>query len=505
VNKKFRCMTLVFLIFYVFSVILTGCSDGEDSNKSQGESYEGELPPVTLTWHMFMSESEDQRKVFEKVNEYLKEKINVELKIINNGFGVYEQRVSAAITGNDKFDLFFACDWIPQLQYNMMASRGYLADLTELLPEYAPQTWEMIDEKFWDILKINGKIYSVPNYQVFTRQRGVWVRKDLADKYGFNENSFKTYKDLEPFLKAIAENEPGIDPINPGGGYIGHFMDEYGPNKPKGNFRELPLGFFIMESEPDKIYNTMDFEAEDYIVPSLEVARDWYLKGYIRNDAITVSNWDAEIRAGKVASGITQISPDSASKLKDRYGFDTYFFPIQTPVLDAVLATLTTIRSNSPNKERAVMLIELLMTDKYLYNLLAYGIENEHYRKIGEDRIERVEGSKFRHAFQWAVGNTTLGYKLPGQPDDLLEQVNEINQNSMPLFLADFNFNEDAVRSESAIINAGWEEYGRALLIGMIDVEEGLAEYRKEIMDSVNAVRKEMYRQYEEYKKQKGK
>lgn len=43
---------------------------------------------------------------------------------------------------------------------------------------------------------------------------------------------------------------------------------------------------------------------------------------------------------------------------------------------------MTLINANSKNKERALMMIELLMTDKECYDLLQYGIEGRQYEIV---------------------------------------------------------------------------------------------------------------------------
>ena len=45
-----------------------------------------------------------------------------------------------------------------------------------------------------------------------------------------------------------------------------------------------------------------------------------------------------------------------------------------------ITATMQAINRNSKNPERAMMLLELLNTDKDLYNLLNFGIKDKHYK-----------------------------------------------------------------------------------------------------------------------------
>ena len=62
-----------------------------------------------------------------------------------------------------------------------------------------------------DVAKVDGELYAVPNQQIIARQMGVVIRKDMAEKYGFNMDSMKSIHDIEPFLDEIVKNESGID------------------------------------------------------------------------------------------------------------------------------------------------------------------------------------------------------------------------------------------------------------------------------------------------------
>ena len=47
-----------------------------------------------------------------------------------------------------------------------------------------------------DVAKVDGELYAVPNQQIIARQMGVVIRKDMAEKYGFNMDSMKSIHDI---------------------------------------------------------------------------------------------------------------------------------------------------------------------------------------------------------------------------------------------------------------------------------------------------------------------
>ena len=67
---------------------------------------EPQLDPVTLTWYIYRDNTEpDDQMVLDKANEYLKEKLNVTLKLISYGYSEYPERLQLLASAGDKFDL----------------------------------------------------------------------------------------------------------------------------------------------------------------------------------------------------------------------------------------------------------------------------------------------------------------------------------------------------------------------------------------------------------------
>ncbi|WP_438495753.1 hypothetical protein [Paenibacillus sp. IHBB 3054] len=61
----------------------------------------------------------------------------------------------------------------PYIEWN-----GGIADLTELLPKYAPNLWKAIPQDMWDVVKANdptgqGKIYYIPGVVDYGRYAGM--------------------------------------------------------------------------------------------------------------------------------------------------------------------------------------------------------------------------------------------------------------------------------------------------------------------------------------------
>jgi len=119
-----------------------------------------------------------------------------------------------------------------------LAKNGALADLTDLLPKYAPHLWELVPENVWNIVKANdptgqGRIYWVPAVNTYEKTTGL-IRKDWLDKLGLQMP--KTQEEYVNVLKAFKEKDPNgngkADEIPTGGRadarWMDHLFDMYG-------------------------------------------------------------------------------------------------------------------------------------------------------------------------------------------------------------------------------------------------------------------------------------
>src|SRR5690606_30215358 len=114
--------------------------------------------------------------------------------------------------------------------------------------------------------------------------------------------------------------------------------------------------------------------------------RDWYEKGFIRQDII--SNPDGGGNKDSIVHFHAYFPGDELAEP------ETQFVPLGEKyyITQLIHSSNTVIPSSSDNPERAMQLIELMQTEKgkELFNLLLWGIEGEHYKTISDNRIETI-------------------------------------------------------------------------------------------------------------------
>jgi len=455
------------------TLVLSGCSkSGGASSASPSGSAAGtasatpsassesaaNLPPVKLVMHLGVSEQKDQAKVFEKANEIIQKKINATVDFRYHGFGTYSDQMNVIVASGEPYDIAFTSNWTNDYVQNV--NKGAYAPLDDLLPQYGKSLLADVDQKYWDATKVNGKIYAVPNIQIEATSPGIWLQKDLVDKTGFKVDEMKTIKDIEPFMKAAKEQSGaltwGLDASRladlSGWSYIHDF--------------HIPGAVNL--NDPDlKVFN--QFESPEY-ADLINTNRDWYQKGYLYKDLSADGN--SLIKAKKISwSWLGTYKPGVEAEASSGNGFEVAVKQLGQPITSSnnVRATMFAVSSTSKNPERAVMLLDLINSDKELYNLLVFGIQDVHYKKVGDNRIEPIADSGYTTDGGWAFGNTFHAYLLPGQPDDVWDQTKKLNESAKVSPLSGFIFNTEPVKVEVANCTKVWNEMHLLVESGQLD------------------------------------
>ena len=143
--------------------------------------------------------------------------------------------------------------------------------------------------------------------------------------------------------------------------------------------------------------------------------------------------------------------------------------------------------------------IQLINTNEELYNLISFGIEGKHYTKNDDGKISIIENSGYSPNAAWKFGNQFKAYITEGQEDDVWEETERVNNESLKSPLLGFVFDNSSVKSEISQISTVAGEYS-VLDKGADDPAKYLDEYSKK-MDAAGQrkVLEEMQKQVIEY------
>lgn len=406
----------------------------------------------------------DQMMVQDALNKLLPSKgLNANVTLEQLDWGAYEEKVNLMNTGGEAFDLVFTAPWINNYYKNVI--NGTLAPLDDLLPAHAANLWASMPETTWDAARVGGKIYGVINQQIFPKQFGPFIRKDLAEKYKLDLASVTSYDQLTPFMQQVKDGEPDIK-------YI--YLGENGSNLE--NFGIDPvdqaLGFpGVRFDDPDaKVINFLETpEVAAYAART----KQWREAGFTTTDELKQEEIDALYKGGKVAMIMSAVTkPGGEQEVAGKYGFEWISQPIAANVLTTggVVATLSGIPVSSKNPEAAMQLLDLMNTDPEVYNLLAKGIEGTHWQWLDQSKnlVELIDSdtSGYKPGLDWLFGNQFNSYYTDPIAVGNWQKTKALNDSAKPSPILGFTFDRTPVETELAQTSEVWARVWKPIFNG---------------------------------------
>lgn len=405
---------------------------------------------VTVKWCVFGDKAQDHDMVMEDLNKKLKDKINIQLEMDVIPQGEFNDKMKLASTAGEDFDLVFTSNWLNSFDENI--SRDAFMPIDELFEQYGQGIKDSMPEWLLDVAKVDGKLYAVPNQQVIARQLGVVIQKEYADKYGFDKTSLKDIRELEPFMDEIVKNEPALFAIDK---RVDPAIEkEYEGLATVANNSSA----YIRKDDPEATL----IPATDVIEEQMKLDNEWYKKGYIRQDIATVTDNSADVKANRYVCSLSAYKPGQGAEFSSRQGVEYIAVPIEGSYVQSTsgIETMTAVNINSKNPEAAMKLLNLVYTDKEIFNELLFGLEGTHYTKTGENSVEPAEDSTYNYsAYAWKIGNQFNAWYLPGQEEGLWEETDKLNREAQVSVLRGFTFNPSNVQAELAQVSAVNKEY----------------------------------------------
>lgn len=477
----------------------TGCSKQEaesppapvPSGGSAGAAVkENTLPEAKLIWYLRGSKPKNADAVVAKANELTKAKINatVEYRFVEPGD--YDQKLQLAMASGEQYDIAWASNWSNNYVENV--NKGAYLALDDYLAA-VPKLKQSMPDKVWNSVKVNGKIYGVYNYQILSLPPGFMFKKELVDKYQIDLNQIKKMSDLTAVFELIKQKEPGVVPLKYGVPNVGQVEDT-------GNLSVVEN--FIIDT---KNWKVSDYRwTSDSLMPHYKLMREWYNKGFFPSNVATAAEGDQALaKAGKLFSEYANYKPGVEAEQAAKLGYEVIVKQFNEPPMVATLySTVNAVSKTSKNPERALMLLELMNTDKDLYNLMTFGIEGQDYKKTGANRIEKIADTYQFDA--WQLGNQFNAYLLPGQPDDAWEQTQKMNEGVVVDPIADFSFNRTPVQNELVQISAIFKEFNVILKNGLDEPDAAVKRFKDKLKQAgEEKVKAEIQKQLDEWRKTK--
>lgn len=471
------------LIILGISIFFAACDQGSEINYNtelKDISFSGSvLPEYEIIWYHIGEPQRDTDVVLKEINKYLKTKINAQLKLELIDFNTYDKEIKSVISSGKKFDICFTSAWINSYVHNSI--KESFLELDALLEEYGKNTLELMPKVLKDGARVNGKIYAIPSIKGLAHQFCITLNKKYIDKYGFDVSAVIELEDLEPLLEVIKENEPDIVP------YLIYKYSSAAYSMPMERINEeVPSALYFDNPTNYKLVNTFETpEFQQYAA----LMHKWYEKGYILQDAATVKSIDVYEKNGNWFAGAAAYNPLVESQLSNSLGYDVVTVPLRQPFITKkdIEYHMLAISSTSEDPKRAMMFLELLNTDVYLYNLLAYGIEGTHYKKVAENVIDVCNDNY--HIANYTFGNNNLAYSMSYYPKTIKKDFKEFDLRAIVSPLLEFDFDPTPVENEIAKVTEVTEEVEGPVFVGAVDpqvyIPKVIEKYKRAGLDIV--------------------
>ena len=503
-------MKMIKKMAMILSVLLiaSACA-GTTESQPETRTYNGIdiTEPLNLTMYLMGDHTQDFDAVYERVNEILSERLNTTLTIqfvpADGKWSGYEQ----LFLSGEEFDLIFtASGWG---YYESIAGIGGFYDMTpEFIASYAPDINALLPEEAWQQATIDGHVYMVPGYTNEYGMDVVGVRGDLMEKYGYEDIS--TPQELESFLRDVAANESYITPM---GTRSGSSLPSFFLYPGMRDVAATPYAFFVYNvSDPtdDSIIYTIDTpefmafakkmkEFKDLgfwssnTLSSTESRADSWLQG---SSAIMV--WNLSAVSG-FARQINALHPEWNATFVDV----TRSTPKQ---INAYINNGMAISSQSRHPERAMMVLNELMTNPELYDLTTLGIEGVHWQAVDENHYRSLEDYTKFPPFRtccWGWRNQEIEREeYIDESDPVYQKLQETltdwdsQQNQIHPY-ASFSFNSTPVENIQRAVEEINSQYYLPIAAGMVDDPEAAVEDLRQRLSDAG-----IYEMYAEIQKQ---
>lgn len=504
--KRLLCIALVIVFALAFTLAGCGAKQTTEPTKADELTKAAEPtkaaavanPPTTLTWFCVGPGQEpDTDAVLAEVNKYLKDKLNVEIKMNVLAYGdAYNQKVNSMLAAGDPFDICFTASWAADIKMN--SSKGFFTVLDDYLKQ-DPTIVNIIGQSFMNGVKINGKTYAVPCNKELAHDWGFLLKKDLVDKYQVPVKDIKKMEDLEPYFEKIKAGEPGVTPLLS--------VEMEAP------FKLLDWDNFADDDAPGALYPNNDGTQviNQFLAPEsidhYKKMREYNRKGYLSPDAATMTNFNDQLKTGKYFACVQSMKPGKDAEMKGSTGgidwVQVDITPVMTNNRDCGGGALLAIPTSSKNKDLAFKFITMLYTDKNLVNMFVYGIENVHYQKVSDNVVKLLDSPKaYKAGNGWRFGDQLKNYLMDNEDPQKWVKFGEFNKKAVGLNSLGFAFDRTNVEAKLAACKQVVQTYYKQLFTGSVDVDPTVKKMEAELKAAkVDEVLAEMQKQYDAFLK----
>lgn len=485
-------------------------ASAEEGAESSTGGASGEIKKIT--WFFPDDMTDYNRKVYDKINEYTREKIGVEVDFRPTSWGEYGEKSNTILNSGQEFDIMFCNN-----SYYTSVTAGGGMPVEDYLKTVGKEMYETLPEYLWTAATINGHIYGVPTYKDNAAVPGIIYNKDLVEELNLTlPASFVTISDLNDLFYEAKEKRDAEYPEDAG---LPILTEIQAINASTDNFVDDMVCANIPNIEAakgmgsgERVFNYMS--TPEYLANAIMV-RNWVNDGIFPMDS---ANYD------------TERSIQNSGKIMFRGTFGYVSFPengwskdVRTDLLlssaqciftDNVAAGVNLFGATSKNPEAAVAFMNLVNTDNFVANAIRFGIDGESFNLTSDNRVDFTDtlnddpaSRTYYKWYGWQFGSL-FAMSLPAQEDDnLFDDLKKANEGAYVSDNMGFVFNRTPVQNEITACAAARDEFRGNLAVGMIEDVEGTVKTMNDKMmaNGLQKILDEAQKQLNEWRAANGK
>jgi putative aldouronate transport system substrate-binding protein len=444
------------------------------------------LPTITMLASKVDTGHFDGGPVAEALDAYVSPRIGAHVALEFVEMDQYDQAVAQSAVSGTLPDVFLI--WDPDIEQSLFRN-GQILALDGLLSQYGEGTRQWVGGDLLGAHTFDGHVYGIPN--LFDRAVCICFeyRAGIADAYGLDMGSVRSFESLTGVLRELHRKAPGLTPISE---WNFTTWDTLGDS----------LGVLMdggRGAEVANLYETEEYEAICRLV------RQWRDDGLIEDQDSDLASINRFERSPEYFGRLSGYNPglpylDAASAGE----------PIECVLLtepftctDKTKYGAWAVSSATASPEASMRFIELMYTDPAVANLLSYGVEGAHYVVVDREGgvIGFPEGvdaatSEYAQFRNYHYGNEFITYVWEGFPADLWEQVRRFNDSAARSRAYGFSYDRGPVEEQAYACQKAVQEYGPLLRAGIGDTDRLLGEFQDALRRAgIDAVVAEKQRQ----------
>lgn len=488
---------------------LAACT-GVPAPGGTGESAPGQQP-VTITmvesWFGVPQFRESIDPVTAEISKKMQsEGLNVEIRSLL--LDQHDTKYPALYASGADFTMAFDAPWN---KMNNLRDQGALLALEGLVEAHGPKLKEAITEPIYEANFMNGHLYGVPAAYYYGGTSGVILREDLRMKYGAPlPTSEEGWPSLEPFLQAVADNEPDMIP------YVNiptQSMASVVRNRRGWSPGAIQTGVSV--SDITEGFQLADFEDIDYVVENTELLRSYWEKGLINKTDMPTSGTSQNAQIDYVypgrAASCVENEPDfkwvDQTKQMKSSNPDASLFGVDMTGQRAGHKGLGNLKqwnfvvfnANAPEEQHVagIQYFNWLASSQDNLDLWLMGIDGVNYKKEENMRFSEIEGVDAARNYRrmWYVSGMSGRFQRQPRdlPDSALDTLTFLTTADNWVFNPYEQFEADtkALELDAAKLNAVYLEAVHGLMSGQMPTDEARAMCKRMLDDAGRQTYKE--------------